>query len=57
MHIDVKPLIWSLNVDVLSGDLKEPTHLSLGVPNAGVVVSNEGHMEDYILWMSMCYPQ
>ena len=26
---DVKPLILSLNV--LSGDLKEPTHLSIGV--------------------------
>ena len=26
---DVKPLLWSL--DVLSGDLKEPTHLSIRV--------------------------
>ena len=26
---DVKPLVLSLNV--LSGDLKEPTHLSIGV--------------------------
>ena len=26
---DVKPLVWSL--DVLSGDLKEPTHLSIRV--------------------------
>ena len=26
---DIKPLVWSL--DVLSGDLKEPTHLSIRV--------------------------
>ena len=28
-HLDVKPLVESLNV--LSGDLKEPTHLSIGI--------------------------
>ena len=29
VYSDVKPLVQSLNI--LSGDLKEPTHLSIGV--------------------------
>ena len=50
MDRDVKPLVSSLNT--LLGDLKEPTHLSIGVGyNASVVVSDEGHMGEYILWM------
>ena len=39
---DVKPLVYSL--DVLSGDLEEPTNSSTSVANAGVEVSNPLYM-------------